>query len=237
VSDPDGGARATPPPFTGRAAFAISQVYFYVAAAIGLGFFVGGGIAALIGLRQLVFGASPGDLVDGSYVGIGSSASRDAVRSILGGVAFAVPGAAVFLWHLREARRGESRPITRTFWGAALYFHLVALIALPVAMGGLVAGLHSLRDAALPYCYSVPAPYPPIATPIPGISPGVEIEIPEEALEELRRNCYPLSGEALRSAFDAAIVTIVGGGVWWWHLRRGPGGAPAARRLTGAPYH
>lgn len=219
MNDPDGGEPA--PPFTGRAAFAISQVYYYVAATIGVGFLVGGAIATLIGLRQLIFGASPGDF-GGAYVEVGSTASRDALRSILGGLAFAVPGGLVFRWHIREARRRERTFVPGTFWGSALYFHLVAVIALPVALGGLVAGLHALRDAALPSCYASPEPYPPVVSPVPGTSPG--IEIPEEAaaaFDQLRRDCYPPTGQALRSALDAAIVAGVAAAVWAWHLLRG----------------
>ncbi|HEX6399612.1 MAG TPA: hypothetical protein VF108_03965 [Actinomycetota bacterium] len=233
MSDPDGGEPS--PSFTGRAAFAISQVYYYVAATIGVGFLVGGAIATLIGLRQLIFGASPGDF-GGTYVEAGTVASRDALRSILGGLAFAVPGGLVFLWHIREARRRERAFVPGAFWGSALYFHLVAAIALPVALGGLVAGLHALRDAALPSCYSAPEPYPAPdpypseVSPVPGISPPV-VEIPEEAaaaFEDLRRDCYPPTGQALRSALDAAIVAGVAAGVWGWHLRRG-------RREAGPP--
>ena len=40
MSEPSGGEPS--PPFTGRAAFAIAQVYYYVAATIGVGFLVGG---------------------------------------------------------------------------------------------------------------------------------------------------------------------------------------------------
>ena len=220
MSDPDGGEPS--PSFTGRAAFAISQVYYYVAATIGVGFLVGGAIATLIGLRQLIFGASPGDF-GGTYVEAGTVASRDALRSILGGLAFAVPGGLVFLWHIREARRRERAFVPGTFWGSALYFHLVAAIALPVALGGLVAGLHALRDAALPSCSTAPDPFPPEVSPVPGISPPV-VEIPEEAagaFEELRRDCYPPTGQALRSAFDGAIVAGVAAAVWGWHLRQG----------------
>jgi hypothetical protein len=215
VSEPNGGEPS--PPFTGRAAFAISQIYYYVAAAIGLGFLVGGAIAALIALRQWIL---PGS---GDPFGQDPDSAREAARSFLGALAFAAPGALVFVWHIREARRLERVYVPGTFWGWSLYFHLVALIALPIALGGLVAGLHSLRDAALPYCSQAPDPYPPVATPVPGTSPGY-VEIPEEAVDafdELRRDCYPPSGEALRSALDSGLVALVAGGVWLWHLRRG----------------
>jgi hypothetical protein len=215
VSDPDGGEPS--PPFTGRAAFAISQIYYYVAAAIGVGFLVGGAIAALIALRHWI--------LPGSDEGFGpvTDPTREAARSFLGALAFAVPGALVFRWHLREARRREAAFAPRAFWGRSLYFHLVAVIALPIALGGVAATLHSLRDAALPSCHATPEPFPPVASPVPGISPGI-IEIPEEgaaeALAELRRDCYPPAGQALRSALDAGLVAAVGGGTGWWHLRR-----------------
>jgi Domain of unknown function (DUF5671) len=219
VSDPDGGEPSSP--FTGRAAFAISQIYYYVAAAIGLGFLVGGTIAALIALRQWIL---PGS---GDAFGTDPDSAREAARSFLGALAFAAPGGLVFAWHIREARRHERVPVSGTFWGWSLYFHLVAMIALPIALGGLVAGLHSLRDAALPTCFERhdPEPLPPVESPVPGISPGVEIPIGSVDSPLLDPDCYPPSDEALRTALDSGLVALVAGGTWWWHLRRGRRGA------------
>jgi hypothetical protein len=220
VTDRGGGESS--PPFTGRAAFAISQIYYYVAAAIGLGFLVGGTIAALIALRQWIL---PGS---GDAFGQDPDSAREAARSFLGALAFAAPGGLVFAWHIREARRRERVSVAVTFWGWSLYFHLVAAIALPIALGGVVAGLHSLRDAALPYCSPVSELSPPVGTPVPGTSQPPVIEIPDEAadaFDELRQDCYPPTGEALRTALDSALVALVAGGTWWWHLRRERRGA------------
>ena len=203
-------------PFSGRAAFAISQSYYYVAAVAGVAITLGGTIAALIALRQWVLPSS-----DGGFGG-GVDTSRDAARTFLGALAFVVPGVFVFLLHIREARRRERAYRPGTFWGSALYFHLVALVSLLIALGGAISALHSLVDAALPYCYGPPVAVPSIATPAPGT--GYEVSISPEAtdaLSDLQRNCYPEPSDALRSAVDATIVTVVAGAVWWWHLRRG----------------
>jgi uncharacterized protein DUF5671 len=203
-------------PFSGRAAFAIAQAYYYVAAAIGLAFLVGGAIAALIALRQWV--------LPSETVGPDVEASREAARSFLGALAFAIPGALAFTWHLHEARARSRTFRPGAFWGSSLYFHLVALIALGIAIGGVVALLHSLRDAALPQCYQplTSEPLPPVeASPIPGVSPGIEIPIGDGESPLIEPECFPPTSDALRSAIDAAIVTVVAGGVWVWHLGRG----------------
>jgi len=47
-----------PPPtgqFTGRAAYALSQLYYYLVAIVAIGFVIGGTIAALIALRQFAW--------------------------------------------------------------------------------------------------------------------------------------------------------------------------------------
>jgi Domain of unknown function (DUF5671) len=213
VSEPERGV--DPAPFSGRAAFAISQGYYYLAAVIGVGFLLGGVIAALIGLRELVLPTPSGN---GSLV---ESSSREAVRSILGALAFAIPGGLVFWWHLREARRRDARPVGGTFWGSALYFHLVALVALSIALGGAISLLHSLLDGALPSCYS----HPTTGSPDPSFEPEVGSPIatlsPVPELIGTERECYPPTSQALRSAADALIVTVVAGGTWAWHLGRG----------------
>jgi len=175
-------APLAPNPFTGRAAFAIAQIYYYGAAVVGVGFVIGGAITALIGLRELVL-PSPGH------------ADRDAVRSMLAGLAFAVPGVVFAVWHLREARSREGRVPPGAFWGRALYFHLVSFIAAVTVLSGIAAGLVALVDAALP---------PPCAVPVFGEPGG--------------GSCAG-SADALRDALNSAIVVIVAGAVWWWHLR------------------
>ena len=53
VSEPETDQQS--PPFSGRGAIVISQAYYYVVAAVGLIFLLGGAIAALIALRKWVF--------------------------------------------------------------------------------------------------------------------------------------------------------------------------------------
>jgi hypothetical protein len=174
---------------SGRAAFAISQVYYYAAAVVGVGFLIGGGISALIAVRRL---ALPGEF----------DSSRSAVRSILEGLAFAIPGLALTAWHVRQARRREGRVMPAVFWGASLYYHLVALLSVLTVFGGAVAGLAALVDLVRPSCFES-GPYP-----APVFVPGLDA-------------CYPPHATAWRSLMDALIVILVAGGIWVWHLRRG----------------
>jgi hypothetical protein len=185
------------PGSSGRAASAISQVYYYVAAAVGVAFLVGGAIAALIAVRQL---ALPGRF----------DTTRGSVRQLLDGLAYALPGALLFAWHIREAGRRERRgTLPGVFWGASLYYHLVALFTVFTILGGSIALLGSLVDVALPNCFS--------SGPI--LVPGGSA-------------CFPPRADAWRSVANSVIVLIVAGPVFWWHLRRGRGLAappPAAR--------
>jgi hypothetical protein len=218
------------PPFSGRAVVVISQAYYYVAAAVGLAFLLGGGIAALIALRKWVLPLSEASSSFG-----GPSDSNDTARSFLGALAFAIPGALVLAWHLREARRREGSRVSQSSWGGVLYFHLVALIALLITLGGGVATLHAVRDSVMPLCYEIPGPVvPPVEGPVTGsglegeVSPiDVPIEVDSPLLAQ-KEECYPSTSEALRSALDAGIVAVVAGAVWLWHLRRG-------RRIVDGP--
>lgn len=123
----------------GRGAFVISQLYYYVAAVIGVGLVLGGAIAALFGVREMAFPRA-GETV------------RDGARSLLQGLVFAVPGALLLWTHLREARRREDVPARPAFWGRSLYFHLVALVALVFGLIGTVGALGGLVDLAAPLC-------------------------------------------------------------------------------------
>lgn len=216
------------PPFSGRAVVVISQAYYYVAAAVGLAFLLGGGIAALIALRKWLLPVSE---AAGSFGSFDGSGSNDTARSFLGALAFAIPGAIVLAWHLREARRREGSLVSQASWGGVLYFHLVALISLLIALGGVVATLHAVRDSVMPLCYEIPGPVvPPVAAPSLGsqfegegspiIVPDVPIDVDSPLLAP-KQECYPSTSEALRSALDAGIVALVAGGAWLWHLRRG----------------
>lgn len=215
------------PPFSERAAVVISQAYYYVVAAVGLAFLLGGAIAALIALRKWVLPLSE---VGSSGVFGGPEDSNDTARSFLGALAFAIPGALVLAWHLREARRREGRG-ARAPWGGVLYFHLVALISILIALGGVVATLHALRDAVVPLCYEIRGlDLPPVEGPVAGSgfegegSPIVVPELPIEVDSPLlapREDCYPSTSEALRSALDGGIVASVAVAAWIWHLRRG----------------
>ncbi|HEX6208715.1 MAG TPA: DUF5671 domain-containing protein [Actinomycetota bacterium] len=117
----------------GRAAYVISQLYYYVAAVIGVALLIGGAVAALFGLREIVL---PREW----------ESTEGGIRTMLTGAAFALPGLALLWTHLREARRREGLPFSGTFWGASLYFHLVALIALGFVLIGTTGILVSLVD-------------------------------------------------------------------------------------------
>jgi len=223
VSEPEPDQQS--PPFSERAAVVISQAYYYVVAAVGLAFLLGGAIAALIAFRKLLLPLSDAAGSSGPFGGPGDS--NDTARSFLGALAFAIPGALVLAWHLREARRREGSPGVRAPWGGVLYFHLVALISILIALGGVVTALHGLRDAVVPFCYeSRGYSEGPLAAADPtfdGASPFPPIELPADFDPELLRSeeCYPSTPEALRSALDAGIVASVAGAAWVWHLRRG----------------
>ena len=194
-------AQAPSPAPPGRAAHVISQVYYYLAAVAGFGLFLGGAIGALFGVRELVL---PRDY----------ETTPDAIRTILHGLSFALPGLAVMWWHLREARRKEERPPADAFWGRSLYFHLMALVALVFVLVGGIGLLHSLGDAATSTCDRIPS-----AVEMDPLAEGnvyVDVE-----------SCFPSRDESLRSAVDASIFLIVAAPVFWWHLRQG-------RRLTAA---
>lgn len=127
------------PPFTGRAAYSISQLYYYLAAIVGVGFVLGGGTTALLGVRQLIL---PGPL----------QTTRQSVRTVSEGLLVALPGTLVLLWHLREAGRHEGRFVRGAFWGRALYYFGVAFVALIAALIASTVMLTELRDAVLPIC-------------------------------------------------------------------------------------
>jgi hypothetical protein len=197
VSEPDEQTSAS----SGRGATVISQAYYYVVAAIGLIFLLGGLIAALIALRKWVFPISDA----GSSLYGGPLDRNDAARSFLGALAFAIPGAVVLAWHLREARRREGRRTSRESWGGVLYFHLVALITLLIALGGVVATLHAVRDWALPICYDPPrAELSPVEGPVTGS--GLE----GEGISD-RRSPVPGGPEPGRAQAAGLLSALLGG--------------------------
>jgi hypothetical protein len=221
-------------PIGPRRGAAIAQAYYYVVAALGLFFVLGGTIAALIALRKWILPASG----DASEIFGPPADANDAARSLLGALAFAIPGALVLVWHLREARRQAGRRASSRSWGETLYLHLVAAISLLIALGGAVVMLHALRDSVVPFCYdnsSFDVP-PVVGSDIGGdfegeVSPIPPIELPADFDPEILRSeeCYPSTPEALRSALDAGIVTSVAGVVWLWHLGRGRRGSEPDR--------
>ena len=187
----------------GRAAHVISQLYYYVAAAVGVGFVIGGSIAILFGLRTLIL---PDEFQQ----------ARDGVRAILFGLSFIIPGLVVMWWHLREARGLERRASTGGFWGAALYFHLVALLALGFVMGGSAMTLAAATEAAVPPCYTDETYESKLSQ---GHQPDGELVL------QGGRIC---GGGDVRNVMDASIFVIAAGPIMWWHLRQG-------RRLTAPP--
>jgi len=221
VSEPDERISAS----SGRGATVISQTYYYVVAAVGLIFLLGGLIAALIALRKWVFPISE---TGSSFYG-GPLDRNDAARSFLGALSFAIPGALVLWWHLREAHRRDARRTARESWGGVLYFYLVALISLLIALGGVVATLHALRDWAVPICYEPPrAELSPVEGAVSGSglagegSPVIDPQYPVDLNPGVfQEQCYPPSSEAIRSVVDGVIVASVAGVTWVWHLRRG----------------
>lgn len=186
---PSAGSALAREPEAGRAGQVIAQLYYYIVAAIGVALVLGGVIGGLFGIRALVL---PGEFQE----------PRDAVRTMLHGLGFALPGALLLWWHLREARRGEGRAATSSFWGRSLYFHLVAFVALWFAVGGVIAMLSAGVDAAVPHCF----PFEEQALPA-GAPP--------------RQECHPEPGDAARQAIDGAIFIVAAAPVWWWHLRQG----------------
>lgn len=183
-------------PEPGRAAHTISQLYYYVVAAVGVAFVLGGVIGLLFGVRTLVL---PREFEE----------SRDAVRTMLHSLPFLLTGLALAWWHVGEARRREDKPVAPAFWGRSLYFHLVAFVSLWFAVGGVIALLSAGVEAAVPHC--APVAFRP--APEPGI------EAPEVVPQD--EECYPEPAEAGRRALDGAIFVIAAGPVWWWHLRQG----------------
>jgi hypothetical protein len=179
---------------------------------------LGGVIGALIGVREWIL-PSGQDPTGSPFLG---GSSRDAIGGILGGLAFAIPGALLFWWHLREARRREDVALAGVSWGSSLYFHLVAFVALMIAVGGVFGTLHSVADAAVPDCFEAPTHVLPPTdfTPIPGTSTE-EASVLEQVPIDTFRQCYPPVSVSLRSALDGLIVAAVAGATWIWHLRRG----------------
>ncbi|HEX8098864.1 MAG TPA: DUF5671 domain-containing protein [Actinomycetota bacterium] len=117
----------------------IGQLYYYLAALIGVGFLLGGAIAGLLSLRDLIL---PGDF----------TSSDEAIAGMLHGLTFVLIGVACLWWHLREARRREERPHREVFWGRSLYFHLVAALSLGFVLTGLALSLNALVELVVPRC-------------------------------------------------------------------------------------
>jgi len=209
----------------GRSAFAIAQLYYYVAAVIGMGFLVGGAITALSGVRQLILPQA-------------DDTHREAVRQILHGAAFVLPGAATLWWHLREATRREHRPFAPAFWGRALYFHLVALVALAFVMGGVVSTLAAAADATLPQCYEAPVPVPePVPFPVPPPS-GIGLPAPSPpgfAYLPLHPGRVCVTGDATARVANGGVILLVAVPVWLWHLRLGRRATAPPRSTTPPP--
>ena len=83
------------------------------------------------------------------------------------------------------------------FWGSALYFHLVAFVALLIALGGAIETLHALIDVAVPQCFGPEQGYELDPSTIPGAETGTD-PITVGGIEPIRE-CYPPSSEAFRT--------------------------------------
>ncbi len=184
----------------GKVSYVISQLYYYVAAVIGVALVLGGLIGLLLEVRQLIL---PREFDE----------ARRSIRGIFLSLGFVVPGAAVLWWHLGEARRRESARSVPAFWGKVLYYHLVALIALGFAIGGSVRMLTGVVDAAYPECFrtfaQIPVPEP--------VEPGTELE---PLSPEGVRHCESRV-EGGRRVLDGAVFLLVAGPMFLWHLREG----------------
>lgn len=186
-------------PFTGRAAYSITQVYYYAAAVVGVGFVIGGAIATLLALRRLILPKRlPGFAVD---------TTRGSVHGMLVGLAFLIPGLVCAWWHLKQAHEHEGRFHRGAFWGKALYFHLVAFISIVTVMGGAAAALANLADVALPDCITFPTPVP-LGPPGGATPPGF-----------VKSSCDQ-RGDAARGVADGLIVVLVAGAVFYWHIKQ-----------------
>lgn len=196
-----------PPERSGRAAYVISQLFHYIAAVIGAGLLLGGLVVLLFGVRTLIL---PREFEE----------ARDGLRGIVHALAFAVPGATALWWNLRAARRGEPVSPPPVFWGRALYFYLVSVVALGFVLGGSVAVLSTAADAAIPHCERHLRPLRPPGIEEPGPVP-LEPLPPDVETEPGPVHCYPSGAEAARQALDGAVFLLAGGPVLWWHLRQG----------------
>jgi len=202
VTEPQDRSQAEPAP--SRAAYVISQLYYYVAAVIGVGLLLGGLIALLFGVRTLIL---PREFED----------ARDGLRGMLHALAFAIPGAIVLWLNLREARRGEGDSAPPVFWGRTLYFYLVSLVALGFVLGGSVVALNVAAEGVVPHCDRG-------IVPLEGperVPPGVGTEVTPTPQPPIGTHCYPTPAEAARDALDGAILVLAAGPVLWWHLRQG----------------
>ena len=145
TGDPTSEPASGYPAGEGRAAYVISQLYYYVAAIVGVGFVIGGLIGFFFGVRTAVFPEA-------------FETARDGLRGMLLGLAFAIPGLVTMWWHIRQARAREGRVPSPAFWGSTLYFHLVTLVALFFVLGGTAGFLAVLGEAVVPRCYDFAAP-------------------------------------------------------------------------------
>ena len=192
----------------GRAAFVISQLYYYAAAVIGVGMVLGGLVGLLNGARIAI--------LPDEY-----QTARDGVRQMLQAVAVMIPGGVTLWWHLRQARRRERHPTEAMFWGGALYYHAVALVSLVFILVGTSIMLSSAVDAVLPPCrVGGFAEYGP-----PPGDPDAPVGESETRPSE-ERICEQIPGnETLRRVLDGGLLLVAAVPFFWWHLRQG-------RRLT-----
>jgi len=193
-SGPQVWPRQTPPP--GRGGWVISQLYYYLVAAGGIGLLVAGGVGVAMGVRQII---TPGSF----------ESRHNGLYHLLQSLGLLIPGAVAAVWHVREARRREGVRFSSIPWPRALYYMLASLFAVAFVYLGSVTFLRSVATAIYQQCgigpggFAVPLP----AGPLPIVRPHI-----------FGGPCYPGHLDSLRQAVSAVLVTVVAGAVWLWHL-------------------
>ncbi len=167
-------------------ASAVASLYGYAGAAVGLWLFASAGVQIVAAVAMLALDVRL------------DSTSPNPVPSLVAGLLHAALGGSVAWWHLRYAmtqrRSGREQALSR----GALYFHVVALVALVAALIGSVELMSSAVDLVAPEC----------------IAPGTTDYVPG-------RSCLPPRAVAVRNAVEGAVLLVVASPLFVWHVRKG----------------